>query len=36
MRLLGPVLGRAFTKQLDLREAQIARGLAKGVPARDD
>jgi len=36
MRLLEPLLRRAFTKQLDLREAQIARGLAKGVPVRDD
>jgi uncharacterized protein YndB with AHSA1/START domain len=29
MRLLEPMLRRAFRKQLDTREAQIARGLAK-------
>jgi hypothetical protein len=36
VRVLEPVVRRAFAKQLDLREAQIQRGLAKGVPVRDD
>jgi hypothetical protein len=35
MRLLEPVIRRAFRRQLDLREAQITKGLARRVPRND-
>jgi len=35
MRLLEPVIKRAFTRQLDPREAQVAKGIVKRVPRTD-